>query len=307
MTDMSPFEYFICGGFGGICTVLVGHPLDTIKVRLQTMPVPGPRESPIYSNTLDCFKKTLQNEGLKGFYKGMGAPIIGVAPIFAVSFMGYGIGKKLFETKDGQNTSLQYLAAGAFSGVCTTLIMAPGERIKCLLQIQEGKNVPKVYSGPVDVVKKLYHQGGIASIYRGSGATLLRDIPASGLYFLTYELICDYLTHGRKESLSILGTILAGGCAGTSNWIIGMPADVLKSRLQTAPEGTYPNGIRDVFKQLLKNEGPKALYKGVTPVLLRAFPANAACFLGFELCKNIMRFLHVHYVPFPVRSNSEND
>lgn len=28
----NPFKYFLAGGFGGVCTVLVGHPLDTIKV-----------------------------------------------------------------------------------------------------------------------------------------------------------------------------------------------------------------------------------------------------------------------------------
>lgn len=44
----------------------------------------------------------------------------------------------------------------------------------------------------------------------------------------------------------------------------------------------YPRGIRDVFTKLYKEEGLKALYAGVTPVMLRAFPANAACFLGVE-------------------------
>lgn len=39
MTDMSPLEYFICGGFGGVCTVLVGHPLDTIKVWIYSCKV----------------------------------------------------------------------------------------------------------------------------------------------------------------------------------------------------------------------------------------------------------------------------
>lgn len=42
-----------------------------------------------------------------------------------------------------------------------------------------------------------------------------------------------------------------------------------------APEGTYPNGIRDVFRQAMREEGVRALYKGATPVMLRAFPANA--------------------------------
>lgn len=79
--------------------------------------------------------------------------------------------------------------------------------------------------------------------------------------------------------------------AGVANWLIGMPSDVVKSRLQTAPEGTYPNGIRDVLKDLMKNEGPLAFYKGITPVLLRAFPANAACFVGFEMCHRFLNFL----------------
>lgn len=289
---MGPGEYFICGGFGGICTVLVGHPLDTIKVRLQTMAIPKAGELPMYMGTWDCMKKTVRNEGVRGLYKGMGAPLVGVAPIFAISFMGFGVGKKIFGPNDGNRlTYTELFSAGAFSGIFTTLIMAPGERIKCLLQIQQGANAPKVYNGPVDVVKKLYKQGGLGSIYRGAGATLLRDVPASGMYFLTYEAIKDYLSSNGDNPPSILATIVAGGSAGIANWLVGMPPDVLKSRLQTAPEGTYKNGIRDVFKQLMKSEGPLALYKGITPVLLRAFPANAACFVGFELCKQFLDFL----------------
>lgn len=76
--------------------------------------------------------------------------------------------------------------------------------------------------------------------------------------------------------------------AGIANWSIGMPQDVLKSRLQTAPEGTYPGGLRDVFRTLMKNEGPMALYKGFVPVMCRAVPANAACFVGLELCMNFL-------------------
>lgn len=61
------------------------------------------------------------------------------------------------------------------AGVFTTVVMVPGERIKCLLQVQAmgGKGEIK-YKGPVDVAKKLYKEGGIRSIYRGTAATLLR-------------------------------------------------------------------------------------------------------------------------------------
>lgn len=50
----------------------------------------------------------------------------------------------------------------------------------------------------------------------------------------------------------------------------------------SAPDGQY-NGIRDVFRHMMKTEGPRALYKGAIPVMLRAFPANACCFLGYEV------------------------
>ncbi|KAK9889496.1 hypothetical protein WA026_004774 [Henosepilachna vigintioctopunctata] len=284
--------------------------MQVYTVRLQTMPIPKAGQVPLYNGTFDCLKKTVRNEGFRGLYKGMGAPLIGVAPIFAISFMGYGVGKKIFGPSKESNQKFtfgQYFIAGAFSGIFTTLIMAPGERIKCLLQIQQGANAPKIYSGPVDVVKKLYKEGGIRSIYRGSAATILRDVPASGMYFLTYEAMKDYITDYGQHQPSILGTIAAGGSAGIANWLVGMPPDVLKSRLQTAPEGKYPNGMRDVFKILIKTEGIGALYKGIVPVLLRAFPANAACFVGFELCKQFLQFLFHRDTQLPIDERASTE
>lgn len=107
-------------------------------------------------------------------YSGMTAPLTGVAPIFAMSFFGFGLGKRLQQKNSEQPlTNTQLFAAGAFSGIFTTTIMAPGERIKCLLQIQQGSGQQK-YNGMVDCAKQLYKEGGIRSVYRGSFATLLR-------------------------------------------------------------------------------------------------------------------------------------
>ena len=55
-----------------------------------------------------------------------------------------------------------------------------------------------------------------------------------------------------------------------------------------APAGKYA-GIGDVLRELIRTEGIGSLYKGIVPVMLRAFPANAACFLGFEMT---MKFLN---------------
>ncbi|KRY60151.1 Protein dif-1 [Trichinella britovi] len=279
--DTDPLRNFLAGGIGGVCCVVTGHPFDTIKVRLQTASAATGGIS-----TLSCLKKTVVEEGVLALYKGMAAPVVGVAPLFALYFFGCSIGKRLQQTNaDEQLSIIKTFNAGALSGMMTTLIVAPGERIKCLLQVQhQHQRSEAQYTGPVDVFKKLYKEGGIRSIYRGTVATLLRDVPASGAYLATYE----FLMRSMKSSddtgeLSVSKTLLAGGVAGLANWAVALPQDVLKSRLQIAPSGMYPNGMRDVARQLIREEGPLALYRGFTPVMLRAFPANAACFLGYEI------------------------
>ena len=69
---------------------------------------------------------------------GMGAPLVGTAPIFALSFYGFDLGKQLVRTSpDADLNVVQLAAAGGFSGILTTCIMAPGERIKCILQVRK--------------------------------------------------------------------------------------------------------------------------------------------------------------------------
>ncbi|NXF56351.1 MCAT protein, partial [Oceanites oceanicus] len=173
-------------------------PILSHQVRLQTQPKPQPGQPPLYSGTFDCFRKTLVGEGVRGLYRGMAAPIIGVTPMFAVCFFGFGLGKRLQQrTPDDILTYPQLFAAGMLSGVFTTVIMAPGERIKCLLQIQAATGETK-YSGSLDCAKQLYREAGIRGVYKGTVLTLMRDVPASGMYFMTYEWLKNILTPEGK-------------------------------------------------------------------------------------------------------------
>ena len=56
---LSSFRSLIAGGVGGICAVVVGHPFDLVKVRMQTA------EKGVYSGALDVVKKTVAREGLR--------------------------------------------------------------------------------------------------------------------------------------------------------------------------------------------------------------------------------------------------
>eukprot|EP00011_Vannellida_sp_DIVA3-517-6-12_P001789 CAMPEP_0114629498 /NCGR_PEP_ID=MMETSP0168-20121206/13391_1 /TAXON_ID=95228 ORGANISM="Vannella sp., Strain DIVA3 517/6/12" /NCGR_SAMPLE_ID=MMETSP0168 /ASSEMBLY_ACC=CAM_ASM_000044 /LENGTH=310 /DNA_ID=CAMNT_0001840961 /DNA_START=138 /DNA_END=1067 /DNA_ORIENTATION=+ len=275
------------GAVGGACLVLVGHPLDTIKVRIQTMTV-VPGQPPPYAGALDCAAKTVRKEGFRGLYKGMSAPLYGVTPMYALCFFGYEVGKRIFTTEESYRNMdlLSIAAAGATCGLFTTPILAPQERVKCVLQVQsEGAK----YKGTADCARALYREGGLASLNRGFCATMLRDSIASAFYFSSYEFLKRALVkEDHSQGRKVAGTLAAGGFAGMANWLFAIPIDTLKSRLQVAPDGKYRHGIRSVLRDVLATEGPAVLFRGIGPIMLRAFPANAACFLGYETAMKVI-------------------
>ncbi|KAF2759970.1 mitochondrial carrier [Pseudovirgaria hyperparasitica] len=282
---------FAAGAVGGVFSVAVGHPFDLVKVRLQTA------EKGVYTGAIDVVKKTIAKGGPISLYAGVSAPLTGVTPMFAVNFWGYDVGKQLVrsvsEVKDNQYSVGQITAAGFFSAIPMTFVAAPMERVKVLLQIQGQKDLkpgekPK-YAGQMDVVRQLYKEGGIRSVYRGSAMTLARDGPGSAVYFATYETIKRRLTpkdeNGKPGSLSLTAVCAAGGAAGVAMWLPVFPVDTIKSRLQSADGNPT---ISSVVKGLYSKGGLKAFFPGMGPAMARAVPANAATFLGVELAQQAM-------------------
>ncbi|KAK9448266.1 mitochondrial carrier domain-containing protein [Limtongia smithiae] len=269
---------FAAGGVGGISAVLVGHPFDLIKVRLQTA------EKGMYTGALDALRKTVARDGLLGVYRGVSPPLLGVTPMFAISFWGYDLGKRIVASVsppaglNGDLSIAQISAAGFFSAIPMTLVAAPFERIKVLLQIQGQDGVVK-YKGPLDVALQLYREGGVRSLFRGSVATLGRDGPGSAIYFATYEYLKDLLTPAGA-SMSLPAISFAGGMSGVAMWVTIFPIDTIKSQLQSSSKAT---SITQVSKAIYASGGFKAFFPGIGPALARSFPANAATFVGVEL------------------------
>jgi len=271
--------------------------LDLVKVRIQTGGGGG-------AGTFSILQSTFAREGVAGLYRGVSAPIVAIAPVFAVCFWGYDIGQRVVRSiSSNANSSptepltiTELSVAGALSAIPTTVIMAPSERIKCLLQVQANEiangGVAK-YSSMRDCAVQVYKEGGLRSIFKGSFATLLRDVPGSAAYFGVYEWMKrEIIKMQGTESgqLSPIAVLTAGGLAGMANWIVSIPPDVLKSRFQTSAPGRY-NGLYDVFKDLVREEGYSGLFRGLRPALIRAFPANAACFFGMELSRSLLTFM----------------
>jgi len=269
------------GSVGGIAMCLVGHPLDTVKVRLQT--------TTKYKGTIHCLTSTIREEGFMGLYKGIQSPLLGMTFFNATLFLSYGQAQNFMKKVKTTEvlTIPQIFLCGMMVGCAVSLVESPTDLFKSQLQVQYGK-----YNGFFDCAKKIISRGGIRGMYQGLSATFIRNIPANSAYFGFYEMTRRrFAGNGRVEDLSSWKLLVSGGIAGMMFWVTVYPTDVIKSTMQTdhtnREERKY-SGWLDCANKIGQKEGIRGFYKGLTPCLLRSFPANAVCFFAFETVKNMM-------------------
>lgn len=189
---------------------------------------------------------------------------------------------------DGSLGYGQYYAAGAFAGVANSVISGPIEHVRIRLQTQP-HGAARLYSGPLDCVRKLVASGGLThGLYRGEAVTVLREAQAYGVWFLAFEWLmnADAARNGvaRKE-IPAWKIALYGGLAGEALWLASYPFDVVKSKMQTDGFGADQRyrSMRDCFAQTWRAEGMRGFWKGLAPTLLRAMPVSAGTFAVAEM------------------------
>jgi len=281
----------VAGSAGGIAQCLSGHPLDTVKVRLQTQPT---NVTPLrYQGTLHAFKTIMKEEGPWAVYKGVQSPLVGMALLNSVLFLSYGQAKALIQKDNEHLTIPQYFLCGMFVGLSVSFVESPVDLFKSQLQSQGVGGGKAKYSGFIDCARQIASNQGVRGIYQGLQATLIRDIPANSLYFGVYELSRKSMVKQgqRVEDLPAWKVLLAGGLGGMAYWAFVYPTDVIKSSLQTdsivRSERKY-SGYMDAAKKIHKADGIKGFFKGFTPCMIRSFPANAVCFLAYEYSKKLI-------------------
>jgi hypothetical protein len=134
-------------------------------------------------------------------------------------------------------------------------------------------------------------ENGPTGLFRGLSATISRDVPFTFFFFGGYEawtlifssmpyfIVKNENTYNSTIKLNSVGIYLAGGFAGATAWSIIFPVDSVKSNLQTMDKST---SLTTVVKDMYISQGLKGFYRGWSSAIMRAFPANAALFLGYE-------------------------
>ncbi|OQE43244.1 hypothetical protein PENCOP_c003G04919 [Penicillium coprophilum] len=280
---------FWAGYISGAIGIIIGNPLDVIKVRLQA----GHSHVDPSTAHLSRFEKA------SSLVRGAAAPILGYGALNAILFVAYNRSLAALDASVTDPTNpvgvspYKIWLAGAVGGLASWTISSPTEFIKCRAQLDRRPDVSSW-----TVAKDIFRTRGWRGLYFGGGITSARDSIGYGFYFWSYELCKRLMTSDddipHQAAMKIL---LCGGIAGVVTWGSVFPLDMIKTRLQAQtitdhsprtenqsllrPQHQMLNSFQ-IAKETYRVEGIKAFYRGFGVCSVRAFIVNAVQWAAYE-------------------------
>ncbi|GAB5568554.1 calcium-binding mitochondrial carrier protein Aralar2 isoform X2 [Prionailurus iriomotensis] len=287
---------FGLGSIAGAVGATAVYPIDLVKTRMQNQRSTGSFVGELmYKNSFDCFKKVLRYEGFFGLYRVTSicmrsvATVIGSCP--REGHKTYKVNdfvRDKFMHKDGSVPLAAEILAGGCAGGSQVIFTNPLEIVKIRLQV-----AGEITTGPRVSALSVVRDLGFFGIYKGAKACFLRDIPFSAIYFPCYAHVKASFAN-EDGQISPGSLLLAGAIAGMPAASLVTPADVIKTRLQVAARAgqTTYSGVMDCFRKILREEGPKALWKGAGARVFRSSPQFGVTLLTYEL---LQRWFYIDF------------
>ncbi|KAL1841037.1 hypothetical protein VTJ49DRAFT_7468 [Mycothermus thermophilus] len=298
----------VAASASSVLSTLTTFPLDSVKTRMQTYR---------YAGFIDCVRQTYRTEKLRGFFRGVTAPMASITLVRTVSFSIYqrskyvycdwikrhfGVDVMAHVTSPGTYPNAWSIAtfgaAGATAGSCITVIACPFELTKLSAQVSvllaDKKNCPKPEShaiaasyqnkGTLKTLRNIIKHRGFGGLYTGFRLHLMRDTLGTATYFMTYESSKQLLTTfgGDGTHSNPLAVLVAGGLCGIVSWALIYPVDSAKSIYQRNSllytKGEKVEPVKIRFFQ-------RNMYRGLGVSMGRSCAVNAVFFSSFEFLK----------------------
>jgi solute carrier family 25 (adenine nucleotide translocator) protein 4/5/6/31 len=180
---------------------------------------------------------------------------------------------------------------GISAGVLKTVI-APIERVKILLQVQDASRqitAEKKYKGIFDCFARVMKEQGFWSLWRGNFVNLIRYFPIQALNFAFRDTFRKYLCpfDPKKEmGKFFLGSLASGGAAGAASLMVVYPLDFSRTRLaadvgKAASEREF-TGLANCIMRIFKADGPLGLYRGFSISVFGIIVYRGIYFGGYD-------------------------
>ncbi|CAK4068861.1 unnamed protein product [Aphanomyces euteiches] len=284
------FKNMASGAVAGMVTDSILLPFDTVNLRIKVQ-LP---ESPKYTGIAHAWKTIFREEGVRGFFGGLGTTLK-MAPInTAVYYSAYEFAKiSIVSVVPKKQEPLAFFAAGAFSEFCSSITNVPTEVIKARMQL--GRNPRNAsggwmkettnYRGTVDAVTSIIRSEGAKGLYSGYSACLAVDASYSGFAFLFYELFKQFHRETFDRPATGVETTLIGGLAGGCAAFLTNPLDIVTLRLMTQGNSSRYRGLFHCMQKSLADEGIAILWKGSACRMMSVIPGTGISFGVYETVK----------------------
>tara|TARA_B100001013_G_scaffold67003_1_gene35022 strand:+ start:1505 stop:2347 length:843 start_codon:yes stop_codon:yes gene_type:complete len=249
---------FAGGYIGGALGILVTHPIDTVRVRLQHAATNG-KTGVTYSSIINNIRRTI---GIKGLFRGVLPPVTLRGFSMGMNRAGYEFASKITEGQDkSPPKGWKLTGVSAFSGLCQTFVDLPLYNIKCRAQTTKDPCFNESFRGYYRMAKEITVKEGYKGWTNGF-------IPASACSMLSYPILYGVYDKLRENNFS---PIIAGAIAGAISWPIGLPFDTIRIKMQTDKRFVpFTKAAHELFKQPVKK-----WWIGLGATMVRAAPRYA--------------------------------
>lgn len=263
------------GGLASAGAACVTHPLDLLKVHLQTQQTE--------KQTLgQLIKRIYVNDGIRGFYNGISASLLRQLTYSTTRFGMYETLKKQFPGDTKSIPFYQKALLAGVSGACGGWVGTPGDMVN--VRMQNDMKLPvaqrRNYKHALDGVLRVMREEGVTKLFNGAVMASSRAIFMTIGQLAFYDQIKQLLlsTGYFKDNA---GTHFTSSFAAASiATVLTQPLDVMKTRMMNAKPGQF-KGIIDCFVYTAKT-GPTAFFKGFFPAWVRLAPHTVLTFIFLE-------------------------
>ncbi|CAN6330129.1 unnamed protein product [Urochloa humidicola] len=260
----------LAGGLASALSTSLLHPIDSMKTRVQASTLSFP----------ELISK-LPQIGLRGLYRGSIPAILG-------QFSSHGLRTGIFEASKlvliNVAPTLPEIQVQSMASFCST-VLGTAVRIPC--EVLKQRLQAGIFNNVGEAIVSTLQQDGPKGFFRGTGATLCREVPFYVAGMCLYAEAKKAAQHAAKRDLEAWEIVAVGALSGGLAAVVTTPFDVMKTRMMTAPPGT-PVSMQTIVLSILGKEGPLGLFKGAIPRFFWIAPLGAMNFAGYELAKQAM-------------------
>jgi len=293
------FKQLFAGGGAGAITKTSVAPLERIKILLQVQGMKSQMGEKKYKGIFGTFQTVVKEEGLLSLYRGNGANVIRVVPVYALKFTFNDTFKDMVRVPGKPLNFTQLILSGTLAGLFQTCMTYPLETIRTRLTM--GPSMGMHYTGIVDVARKTLRNEGVAGLYKGIVPTFLSGSPYVGLQMTFYEIFSRNLKLREDKPTSMAHTIWiqleklsSGAAAGLIAQTLTYPGDTVRRRMQMDGVNGIPRiytGMLDCCQKIIKREGTIAMFNGWGANSVRALPGAAIQFWAYDFLNSLVREL----------------